>query len=361
MSQSAPEDPRVTLVVVPRERFSFARASLESIYTNTDIPFRLVYVDGGSPVRTRRYLQAEARTKGFELVRTDDYLPPNRARNLGLRRVRTPWVVFIDNDVVTAPGWLPPLIACGEETGADIVSPLLCEGTPIHTHIHCAGGESGVRVEPHTRGPATRHIIERIYRQGQVVADVRDKLTREPTGLAEFHCMLVRVGTLSRLGGLDEAMLSTKEHVDLCMTVMANGGRIYFEPASLVTYVPGPPLEWSDIPFYMLRWSDGWERASLLHLRQKWALAEDGYFLGRQRRLGWRRQMTIVRPLLDNFPLGRHRLRVEGALMRMDRRLNRYLTRRHARRRGAATSTDPSTASARADRLLPPGPTDAVS
>src|SRR5262249_24309080 len=48
-------DPDVTIVVVPRERFSFARASLEALYRHTDPPFHLVYVDGGSPRRVRRY------------------------------------------------------------------------------------------------------------------------------------------------------------------------------------------------------------------------------------------------------------------------------------------------------------------
>ncbi len=88
--------PQVTIVVVPRERFSYARPSLESILQLTDIPFKLVYVDGGSPAPVRRYLDARAKGQGFEVIRTDHYLPPNTARNLGLARfggasqVRTP-------------------------------------------------------------------------------------------------------------------------------------------------------------------------------------------------------------------------------------------------------------------------------
>jgi len=42
------KDPQVTIVVVPRERFSLAARSLQSIYEQSDVPFRLVYVDGGS-------------------------------------------------------------------------------------------------------------------------------------------------------------------------------------------------------------------------------------------------------------------------------------------------------------------------
>jgi GT2 family glycosyltransferase len=49
---------KVTLIVVPRERFSYTQKSLESIYANTPYPFDLVYVDGGSPKKTRDHLQA---------------------------------------------------------------------------------------------------------------------------------------------------------------------------------------------------------------------------------------------------------------------------------------------------------------
>lgn len=42
-------EPEVTIVVSPRERFSYTRESLESIYEHTKAPFKLVYVDGGSP------------------------------------------------------------------------------------------------------------------------------------------------------------------------------------------------------------------------------------------------------------------------------------------------------------------------
>lgn len=44
--------PSVTIVVVPREQFSKAEASLESIYATTPPPFDLVYVDGNSPPRS---------------------------------------------------------------------------------------------------------------------------------------------------------------------------------------------------------------------------------------------------------------------------------------------------------------------
>src|ERR1051325_4483142 len=127
------DEPTVTLVVVPRDHFSDTRESLESLYAHTAGAFSLVYVDGGSPPPIKAYLQREAESRGFRLIRTDHYLSPNYARNIGAHDVATRYIVFVENDVIVAPNWLAPLIECAEETGAAIVSPLTFEQRPVHT------------------------------------------------------------------------------------------------------------------------------------------------------------------------------------------------------------------------------------
>jgi GT2 family glycosyltransferase len=320
-------DPQVTIVVTPRERFSYTRESLESIYQYTTMPFKLVYVDGNSPAAIRQYLETQSREKGFQLVRTDYYLFPNRSRNLGLAQVNTPYVVFIDNDVVVSPGWLEALMQCAAETGATVVGPLMCQYLPLHEVIHFAGGESRIIRDVKDRN----RLREKMYRQGQRTAEVRAKLERTPTELSEFHCVLVRTEIFQQVGRFDEQMFNTKEHVDFCMTVRQVGGTVYFEPDSVATYVPTSPLQWSDLHFYMLRWSDAWELKSLSRLRQKWNLAEDSYFKQKYKALGWRRRNTILAPIVRQLSLGiQHPLLQKvlmfGLLAPIEKRLNHYLT-----------------------------------
>src|SRR5574342_637715 len=87
---------------------------------------RLVYVDGNAPARIGRRIQRMIRRHGDTLIRTDWYLRPTHARNLGFREVDTRYAVFLDNDVVVTPGWLEALVRCAEETGAAFVSPVIC-------------------------------------------------------------------------------------------------------------------------------------------------------------------------------------------------------------------------------------------
>lgn len=123
--------PQVTIIVSQRERFSYTRESLESIYQHTPVTFSLVYVDGGSPRHIQRYLKEQAQEKRFQLIRTEQYLSPNQARNLGLQQVNSEYLVFIDNDVIVSPGWLDSLLECAEETKATVVCPLTCIGQPL--------------------------------------------------------------------------------------------------------------------------------------------------------------------------------------------------------------------------------------
>lgn len=261
----------VTVVVVARERFSFARESLTSVFEHSDVPFRLVYVDGNSPAHVRNYLQQRAREKDFTLVHTDRYLSPNQARNLGFANVHTKYAVFLDNDVVVAPKWLSALVRCAEETGAWVVGPLYCIGRPYHQNIHMAGGVAHFEERDGVRRYVDKHLMGH-----SLLSDVREQLVRQPSERCEFHCALVRTEALRAVGPLDEKLLGIVEtHADLCLLVRDAGGSVWFEPSSIVTYVPPTPLKWSDLAYFLLRWSNEWITDGRARFAEKWGLPDD--------------------------------------------------------------------------------------
>lgn len=339
--------PTVTIIVVPRERFQFARESLDSLYENTFVPFQLIYVDNNSPRKLRQYLKAQSQLRNFLVIRSDTYLSPNQARNLGFLYVDTPYVVFVDNDVVFTPGWLEKLVSCTEETGATVVGSLVCQYRPVHTIVHCAGGtymapaeySAFARGELNPSGTLDQtggwKIQERTPYQNQPLTVVRDHLHRQPTGFVEFHAMLVRTAIFDRIGPLDEGFSCTKEYLDFCMMVTRAGGLIYLEPDSVATFLthpPAPTLQWRDLPYFMLRWSDEWELSNLLHYQQKWGLQESSYFQKRYKKLGQRRRKVLIRPIAKKFTfLGRSATKwIEKQLFRLEKRFNRWFSNHHA-------------------------------
>ncbi len=292
---------QVTIVVVPRERFSYTSTALESLYRNTHCPFHLVYIDGYSPPQTHTYLQQQAEEKGFTLVRTEHSLSPNQARNLGLLQVTTPYVVFIDNDVLVNPGWLTSLVKCTEETGAAVVTPLQFEKKRKESVIHIAGGQIYLWMSD-----GKRRFLEKHRFRGQTLSKVASVLKRETTGLVEFHCVLVRTKIFEQYGILDEQLLSLAEHTDLCLMLQQNGEQIWFEPNSHATYVPPPPYNCSgklddllELSFFLLRWSDQWNQKSLNHFCHKWGIPRHDPFI-----------ISLERWLV------KHRLQVAGAYLK---------------------------------------------
>ena len=322
----------VTVIVVPRERFSLAERSLRSIYDATRRPFRLVYVDGASPRHVRRRIEAASREHGFTLLRTEYPLSPNEARNLGVRAASaTQHIVFVDNDVLVSPGWLESLVRCADETGAWIVGPLYLIGSPGKSRVHMAGGEARIVERDGRRVFHERHLFA-----NRPLADVRPQLERGPCELVEFHALLIRHEVLDRIGPLDEKLLSLNEHVDVCMRVREAGGEVYFEPESVVTYVPPPPWGRGDRSYYLLRWSDAWARATQRRFAEQWDLPADDRMLRAQMHWTKEHRWLLLRTLLNvcGREFGRFLRRRLGD--RLDGMLERRIVSRELARRASA-------------------------
>lgn len=284
----------VTIAVIQRECFSLTEESLNSLYENTDLPFKMVYIDGASPRATRQYLQNESKERGFELIRVEKYLQPNQARNIALRHTQTPYIAFVDNDCLFRQGWLTKLLECARETGAEVVTPIITEGSnPAFETVHCIGGET-VAFEEEVQGVTKKGIRDEIHYKKHRATEVLDEMTRCETGLTEFHCVLVKTELLHRLGGLDEGMINTKEHLDFSLAIKHANARLFLEPESVVNYVGDLPLKADELPFYFFRWNTRFARKSMLNLCRKWHLDPDTEFVKRRSDLSWRRQHQLA-------------------------------------------------------------------
>ena len=146
--------------------------SLESLFEHTP-GAPIIYVDGKSPKRIASYLAEMAEAGKIRLLRKERFLTPNQARNIGVSEAMTEYVVFVDNDVVFTEGWLDALVDCADETGADIVAPLTCQGLPFHTEIHHAGGQyaAGGDTGSFFASDDARAFGEVMTGQGEKVAD----------------------------------------------------------------------------------------------------------------------------------------------------------------------------------------------
>jgi GT2 family glycosyltransferase len=261
--------PKVTLVVTQRERMLLSQMSLENILADRSEPFRLIYVDGGSPEPVRSYLERRVTDAGGLLIRRPAWLWPSVGRNLALPHVETPYVVFIDNDLVVERGWLGKLVAAAEETGAALVGPLYLISDGVgEARIHMAGGTL-TRVE--TEAGVALH--ERHELLNAPLSDAAP-LTRSACDFVEYHCVLARTDFLRRVGGLSEDIVCVHEHIDIALDAKATGLPVIFEPAAVITQHAFAPYALADLPFHRWRWRREAAESSLSAFCRKWNLID---------------------------------------------------------------------------------------
>lgn len=256
---------QTTIAVVPRDRFSETVRTVRSVVEATPAGFRLVVVDGGASARYRAEIEHAVHGRpGAELLRSDDLLNANAAKNWVVREVRDgEFLAFVENDNLVSPGWLERLTrACNEEE-ADVARPMLFERKIFHTQPHF--DQRLDRIEPieTSHGPGYR------FRPREAPLDADVGSVRRLTDVLETHCLLFRRSVFARIGEFDER-ITTRQEVDLALQLKAAGARIVFEPAAEVTYLRPPPVRRDERHYFLMRWDPDSAVRSHQIIQEKW-------------------------------------------------------------------------------------------
>jgi GT2 family glycosyltransferase len=263
--------PKVTIAYVYNESFSATIPCLQHLIEKTPPgTYELICVDAGAPESIAKQLRKMAEEHDFTLIRSDTFLSHNHSRNLALRQVKTPYVVFVDNDVEVGEGWLEPLVNCADETGAWLVSPLLMQSIQGKLSVHMYGGTYGFKDENGVPKYWQEHIAQH--------ADLEtiEVLARHETPLIEFHVLLMNMTVYHTLGEFDEGFLNHTQHMDLCQAVSDAHKKIFIEPLSIITHLrPEGRLEAIDKDFYSARWGENSSNKTLERISEKYNIPVD--------------------------------------------------------------------------------------
>src|SRR5690242_14368728 len=111
--------PEATIVIPTRARLPYLEVALRSISASAaERDVEVLVVDDDGPSEAARAL---AERFGATYVPHPRPLGLNVARNTGVRHARGELVVFVDDDVEVAPGWLPALLrAAAGDPGVEV-------------------------------------------------------------------------------------------------------------------------------------------------------------------------------------------------------------------------------------------------
>ena len=216
----------VTAVVVNHQGAAYLPRCLDALEGQEGLAEILV-VDNASTDGSAEL--AAARGGPVRVVDAGGNLGPAAARNLGLGLVRTPWVLFVDNDVYLPPGAVASLLAAAQdEPRVALVQPRsVFADQPAR--VHYDGGSLhhlGLFSLRNWYGPLER-------------ARAADPGPRVAVDGAISLCLLGRVEVLRSLGGFDPGYFILFEDLDLSYRVRAAGWGILSLPGVLVEHDAG--------------------------------------------------------------------------------------------------------------------------
>lgn len=227
-TQDYARTPAVSIIIPTYNRLDLTRQCLQTITAHTPKDqFEIILVDNASTDGTREFLRKAHDERRLISVLNDSNAGFARACNQGASAARAPYVLFLNNDTEVKPGWFEALLKVVQADPAvsAVGSRLLYgDGTVQHAGI-------GIFDDQVHRDPLqARNLGQRLPADAPEVMKVREFQALTAA------CLLVRKTAFDGVNGFDEGYWNGYEDVDLCFKLRAAGGRIVYQPESVVVH-----------------------------------------------------------------------------------------------------------------------------
>ena len=258
---------QVTIVVVPRDRFSSVVECVQSVVDHTDVPMNLVVLDFGYPPKLlKRVQQIVGDRIPLDIVQCGRTIPMVAFRKY-VESIDTPYTAWVDNDTYVTKGWMTTLLARAAG-GARVILPvtLECDGLdadqrklPLRNHVShtelrkvTVGGKDYV----FDHKPFRRAAPEDLPKESQTV------------DFFELHSFFAESEVLRQL---DLPPMVVREHIDIGIQLWKMGIEIWNEPQAIVHFdniQHRPSL--ADLKFFFYRWDESKINESHQLFRERW-------------------------------------------------------------------------------------------
>jgi GT2 family glycosyltransferase len=258
---------RVTIVVVPRDRFSSVEACTQSIVDNTAVDYHLAFLDFGYSAATRARLTRITAGKSMEFVDCGQSIPMDAFRDY-LPRITSPYTCWVDNDTFVTPGWMNQLIKGAEEEGMRAILPLTFEREGLD--VDARRLEKRVHISHSELRKVTVDGREYVFDYKPYRRAAKEDVPPGPWTIDffELHTFFAETDVLRQI---DYPSMVVREHVDIGIQLHKLGIPIWCEPRAEVIFdnIHSRPTR-EDLKFFFYRWSDRFIDRSHELFEQRW-------------------------------------------------------------------------------------------
>lgn len=225
--------PRVSVIIVSWNALPLLQQCLPSVVQTDYANLEIILADNASSDGSSEWVATTY--PDVRIIRHLDNWLFSRGNNVAIRQATGEYVVLLNNDVETPPGWLQPMVdAAMRDPNIAAVQPKILQYAQ-RDHFDYAGAAGGFLDRlgyPFARG--------RIFDQLEADHGQYDDACDIDWGSGA--ALLLRRTALQEAGFLDERFEMHMEEIDLCWRLRRCGFRIVVEPASYVFHIGGGSL-----------------------------------------------------------------------------------------------------------------------
>jgi len=217
----SPPPGRVSVIIPIRDRAELLQRCLTSIEPALDsCAAELIIVDNGSTDPATHALLRSVQGRGGRVIAEPGPFNYARLCNRAFAEARGEFVLFLNNDVeLRGEGWLDELLGRLGEASTDAVGAVLRWPSGVIQH-------GGIVLGP---GFSASHAFDDRFQGDSGYGDLL-RVANEPSAVTGA-CLLVRRAAYAAVGGMDEAHFPINfNDVDLCLKLLARGGRVVMTP-----------------------------------------------------------------------------------------------------------------------------------
>lgn len=224
--------PLVNIVIITFNGYKFTEPCISSIFNCNYSNFKIFLVDNGSDIHDySKFFDKHKDNKKIEFIRLEKNKGFGGGCNAAIKRIKSGYIAFLNNDTIVSKDWLDPIISYMEKNPeVGICQPKIkdLKRKDYFEYAGAAGGFMDAYGFPFSRGRIFFNL-EKDYGQYDDLVDI------VWSGVA----IVTKKEALDKTGYYDEIFFLYSEEVDLCWRMNHAGFRVVYMPQSVIYHYGG--------------------------------------------------------------------------------------------------------------------------